>query len=37
MKEQYLEEGFADYLSIPEEVIQLDEILEKFLCQTLIK
>jgi len=37
MKEQYLEEGFADYLSKPVEVKKLDEILEKFLCQTLIK
>ena len=31
MKEQYLEEGFADYLSKPVEVNRLEEILVKFL------
>jgi len=33
MREQYLEEGFADYLSKPIEVKKLDEVLEKFLCK----
>lgn len=33
MKEQYMKEGFADYLSKPVEADKLENVLAKFLCQ----